>query len=173
MERIIGDYLDLNYEITQEKINAKKFKFLANIKANKRYKRLIKSAEKIKKSNTYRLNKENLSELFSFISSNHDGVFGCIKKVIVSDNTNSITGMMSSNNYNVSIIINKNEELFEFQAKYIDKNNNEKYYSVSGKDLSYKNNLELDYFMEILNKDLLETLSDYITDYISNFLRKE
>jgi len=172
MERLIGDYLDLNYAITQEKIKSKGIKFFINHKANKRYKRLIKSAEKIKKAN-YRLNRENLSELFSFIYSNHDGNFNCIKKVIVSDNTNSITGMMQTKDYSASIIINNIDAEFDFQAIFYDKDRNKHSFSVTSKDLSFHNNLELDNYMDKLNKDLLIAVSDYLVDYISNFLRKD
>ena len=172
MERLIGDYLDLNYAITQEKINAKGIKFFANHKARRRYKRLIKSADKIKKAN-YRLNRENLSELFSFIYSNHDGNFRCIKKVIISDNTNSITGMMQSDDYSASIIINNIDTEFDFQAIFYDQDRNKHSFSVTSEDLSFHNNLELDNYMEKLNKDLLIAVSDYLVDYISNFLRKD
>lgn len=173
MERLIGDFLDLNYHIIQERINSKLPKILANLRANYYHKKLIRSAKKIPNAKSYKLNKENLSEYFFFVLSNYEGKYGCIEKIIYSDTTKNLTALIRHDNWYGNIIIEKNDsKYFDFNLTYTGNSRGTQYYASHSINLSHEQ-IELNNLLAEINNKLLIDISNYLVDYISIFTRKE
>jgi hypothetical protein len=171
--RLIGDFLELNADILSNQFNSKYPKFIANLQAKYYRNKLIKSANKLKKSN-FILNTDNLVELFIYIYNNYEGNYGCINKILI-----------NLNNYNNSII--DTEIVIDNIKAHINIDTSNPKMTINGVIIKDKinhsfniNTYELksnkpvsSEVIPIINKKLLEDLSNYILEIIGNYSNKE
>lgn len=81
MDRIIGEYIEVNADIIDQEFNSKFPKFIAKMIANKQRSKLLKSVDKFVDSE-YVLSWMNLLEFFTLLNSNYyDEEYGHVKYV--------------------------------------------------------------------------------------------
>ena len=87
MDRIIGDYMEINSDIVVREFNSKLPKFISKWISRNQRKKLLSSIEKFRNSN-YILTWFNLVELFTYIFNNFepDHSYGIITKVEIINN---------------------------------------------------------------------------------------
>lgn len=168
--RLIGDFLEINADIISKKFKSKLPKFISNIYYNRYKKRLIKSLNKLKKSNLI-LNKENLYEFFIYCYNNFPpkGSYRSVNKIIYNDNNNDnlkIEGIIKIDNLEAIIDLEDDYDGFNISVKNKDlATGNYNNFSIHCIRLE-SNNIIAKEVLKIINKQLLEDIIIFITDNI-------
>ncbi len=170
MERtsnIIGDFLDINKEISMIKINGK-MEFIDNIRCKYYRNKLIKKTEKLSKANIP-LSKDNILELLTHIYSNYmpTGKFGYITSTTYYGNSNCYVAAIALGNCSYSLKVSNETEKFTISIISTGKREN-KGFTVELNEL-HSNNREIEDLIRPLNKALVDTMVDYILDTLKSY----
>ena len=165
MNRIIGDFFELNASILEKREKSKLPKFLSRYIWKKNIRNIFKNIELLRNSD-YVLNLFNITELATYIFNNFDDKkYKSIKLIKLTKliNYNSISIVIKFDN--IQALIEFVENSTSFDLKITSKDNKEQTstfnYTLNRLENS-RNNL-----VNILNKELRNVLCDYIYDSIS------
>ena len=158
--RLIGDFIEINADISNQQHNSKLPKFISKHRANRYRKRLIKSAKNIATSKMI-LNRDNLYEFFIYCYNNFkNGAFRSVFQVKADSNYSKIQAVLKFDIYYVIIYIEKDKEVFDIDIK--DRGaDDRKSCSVTVNELTSRNPKTSDLLKEV-NAELLENISEYI-----------
>lgn len=173
MDRIIGDFLEINADIVKQEVDSNLPKFLSKMKAKLFRKRLLKSLYKLKSSN-YILNSRNLSELFTYTFNNFPpmGEYNSIKhSKIIEDTGYSIRSeaVIEFDNIKCIIYLDSREKYFEINVSQTLENNNKMGFNLSLTELSSEKDQYKDIVSNI-NDKLVDELVSYIESIIKNYI---
>jgi len=178
IERLIGDFLELNAYIVQEEFNSKFPKFIAKIKSKKQRKRLLNNVEKIRNSGVV-LNVDNLMEYFSYLVSNYypETEFGAIIRCRVDEYSGLYEAVLSVEKQTAIITIDKAAyPKFNVSSRIITDNNTSEGINVQTEELQsdkYKKNKILSRINEILLNDICDFILEKIKPYQEDIKENE
>jgi len=163
--RIIGDFLEINSDITQAEFESKLPKFLKKFKFRKQRKRLLNNVSKLRESNMI-LEVDNLIELFSYVYNNFypEASYKCIKKCKLDKDT--YEAMVNFDNQ-VSVIV-IDEEIypkFNISSKIIVRDGVSEGIDIQT-DKLFSDNIVKNEILYRINRELLSVICDYIEDII-------
>lgn len=177
-DRLIGDFLEINADIIYQRQISKLPKLFSNMKAKYYHKKLIKRVNRLKKSN-YILTRDNLSELFSYIYNNFPP-YGSYKSILTSkinnEDATQVEGVILfgstelksyTNIYSYKAVISIDNEINKMDVM-VNLQKGDDYENLFFEiDKLYSENNKTSEILEILNKQLLDDLTDYILSVIS------
>ena len=166
MDRIIGDYLEVNSDIVSEEFNSKFPKFIAKRISRHQRKKLMNSIEVFRKSD-YILDWANIVELFTYVFNNFEPEhkFGVISNIEYYNNT--MEALVEFDGYYAIIYF-----------EYIDFNKDENKFSLKMKHNSFGIDIELSRLASHSRKaqeyvdELNYVLKNCIADYIEGIIKK-
>lgn len=174
MSRIIGDFLEINADIIQQRESSKLPKFIANIRASYHHKKLIKAVNKFKKSK-YILTKDNLAEFFAYTYNNFPP-YGSYKSVLASKindkNANEIEGIIKFDSYKAVITIDKRYKKFDISIYNKVSQISSQSCSINVEKLYSEKEVSSELLSKI-NEKILEDMCDYILSIIMIYYDKE
>jgi hypothetical protein len=165
MNRIIGDFLEVNASMLEKREKSKFPKFIANIIWNNDRKKLLKNINTLRNSN-YSLTMENISELSLYVFNNFDdkkykSIFLVkVNKLLTYDNMEMV---LKFDNITSIFDFNSNDNTFDVKIMEILDNDNRNNYNFT---LHRLNNSTVPVIGKI-NEELKNILCDYIYDIIS------
>lgn len=175
MERIIGEFLEINADIVKQEANSKLPSFLSKLRANYFRRKLLKSLYKLEKSD-YILNRNDISELFAYTFNNFPpkGSYNTIafSKVIERNGNIDTEGMIGFDKITCIFNLSTEKSYFDFSISSIDENG-EMHRFNSSLDRLYANNKN-DYYNDIIykiNKDLLKEIINYVESVLKMYKR--
>lgn len=172
--RIIGDFLEINSDIIQAEFESKLPKFLKKFKFRKQRKRLLSNVSKLRESNMT-LEVDNLIELFSYVYNNFypETSYKCIKKCKINVDKGIYEAMINFDNQ-VSVIVIEEETYpkFNISSKIIVRDGVSEGIDIQTDKLFSDNNAKNEILSRI-NKELLNTICDYIEDIIKPYYGSE
>ena len=170
--RIIGDFLEINADISRDQFYSKWPNCIARFVATRQRKRLLGSINKLRKSNIV-LDYNNLYEFFILLYSNYppEGSFGDVVKVLYSEEKGILEGILKFDNYNVLISLDDHSNgFFDIKAKKTENG------LTNGIDLSARQLMskkkEYESIYRDINKQILENICDYIEIIVKNFIKE-
>lgn len=169
--RIIGDFLEINADIVERRFKSKLPKILANIEEKHSRNKLIKTAKKIRESDNT-LNLYNLSELFIYTFNNFppNGNYKSIMISKVVDEGNIIEAVIKFEDIVSIINIDKKENTIDVN---ITQDNNTFFTRCNGLLKHSKKGSRVDIILMRINKELLNTITDYIIETLESYNRKD
>ena len=169
--RIIGDFLEINADIVERRFKSKLPKILANIEEKHSRNKLIKSAKKIQESNMI-LSIYNLSELFIYTFNNFppNGKYKSIMISKVVNDSNNIEAVIKFEDIVSIINIDKKENTIDVN---ITQDNNTFFTRCNGLLKNSKKGSRVDIILMRINKELLNTITDYIIETLESYNRKD
>lgn len=169
--RIIGDFLEINADIVERRFKSKLPKILANIEEKHSRNKLIKSAKKIQESNMI-LSIYNLSELFIYTFNNFppNGKYKSIMISKVVNDSNNIEAVIKFEDIVSIINIDKKENTIDVN---ITQDNNTFFTRCNGLLKHSKKGSRVDIILMRINKELLNTITDYIIETLESYNRKD
>ena len=171
MDRIIGDYLEINSDIVAREFNSKLPEFISKWISKKQRKKLLSSLYKFRDSD-YVLDWINLIELFTYVYNNFepDHSYGVINNTVLSSE-GRLEAFILFDNYQCLIYfdqlpINYSEEDIKFNLKMrnINANNGIDIYLTKLKGTSKQ--------VQDMVSELNYVLKNTITEYIESTLKK-
>lgn len=169
--RIIGDFLEINADIVERRFKSKLPKILANIEEKHSRNKLIKTAKKIQESNMI-LSIYNLSELFIYTFNNFppNGKYKSIMISKVVNDSNNIEAVIKFEDIVSIINIDKKENTIDVN---ITQDNNTFFTRCNGLLKHSKKGSRVDIILMRINKELLNTITDYIIETLESYNRKD
>lgn len=169
--RIIGDFLEINADIVERRFKSKLPKILANIQEKYSRNKLIKTAKKIQESNMI-LSIYNLSELFIYTFNNFppNGKYKSIMISKVVNDSNNIEAVIKFEDIVSIINIDKKENTIDVN---ITQDNNTFFTRCNGLLKHSKKGSKVDIILMRINKELLNTITDYIIETLESYNRKD
>ena len=168
MNRIIGDFLEVNASIIDKRYHSKFPKFISNYIWKKDQNKIIKNIESFRKSD-YILTLENISELALYIFNNFDDKkFKSIIKVKIDKSITYDNMEMILKFQNITAIFdfNSNDTTFEIKIMESLDDGNKNNFSFTLHSLSSGKRLSI---LDKINKELKNVLCDYIYEIISSY----
>ena len=168
MNRIIGDFLEVNASMIEKREKSKLPKFISNYIWKKDRQKLIKNIETLRNSN-YILRLENISELSLYIFNNFDEKkYKSIIKVKVDEliTYNSMEMILKFDNITAIFELNSNETTFDVKIMELLENDNRNNFNFTLHKLSNNKNLSI---LDKISIELKDVLCDYIYDIISSY----
>lgn len=175
MNRIIGDFFEINANIVKQEADSKLPSFLSKLRANFFRRKLLKSLYKLEKSN-YVLNAENISELFTYIFNNYPpkGNYNSIafSKVMERNGNVEIEGIVRFDKISCIINLSTEKSTFEISISSIDKDGERHQFNLFLDKLytDEKNTYYNDIVYQI-NKDLLKEIVNYTESVLKMYKR--
>ena len=175
MNRIIGDYFEINSDIVAKEFNSKLPKFISKRIAKKQRLKLLDSLTKFRESN-YIMNWINIVELFTYIYNNFDvdHKYKGVTKVEMYNNT--LEALVEFDGYYALIFFdhlpegNNNEEIkFNLRMRYISTDSND---TRNGIDIYLSSLKATSRNAQKYVDELNYVLRNYICDYIEETLNK-
>ena len=169
--RLIGDFLEINADIVERRFKSKLPKILANIEEKHSRNKLIKTAKKIQESNMI-LSIYNLSELFIYTFNNFppNGKYKSIMISKVVNDSNNIEAVIKFEDIVSIINIDKKENTIDVN---ITQDNNTFFTRCNGLLKHSKKGSKVDIILMRINKELLNTITDYIIETLESYNRKD
>lgn len=172
MERIIGDFLEINADIVKQEVDSNLPKFLSKLKAKHFRRKLMKRLYKLK-STEYILNSKNLSELFTYVFNNFPpmGEYNSIKysKVIEDGNSLRSEAVVEFDNIKCIITLDSNDKYFGINVSQTLEDDNRVGFNLSLNELYTEKEQYKDIISKI-NDKLLEELVSYIESILKNYI---
>lgn len=168
--RIIGDFLEINAQMVNQRETSKIPRFLSILRYKFYKRKLLKSLNKLRKSN-HILNMNNLSELFSYTFNNFPpyGDFGHISASKINNSeATELEAIVKSDSYRAVITIDKKYDNFEISIYNKKSDISTERISIS-LDKLYTDIESISEIIDLINKNLLEDICDYIYESISHY----
>lgn len=168
MDRIIGDYLEVNSDIVNKEFNSKLPKFMAKISSKNQRKKLLQSVNKFRNSG-YILTWNNLVELFTYVFNNFEPEhsYGVISNIEYYNNT--MEALVEFDGYH-ALIYFENIDPSLGDVKF----NLKMKYGNFGIDIQLSRLLgsakKTKEYVEELNYVLKNCIADYIEETIKRFM---
>lgn len=171
IERIIGDFLEINSDMIYQRDKSKLPKFLSKLRYKININKLLKRVEIFRNSNIY-LSKENVLELFNYLYNTFDNnifKFSSSNTIITiySFNKFIIDGSIISDNGNFLVVINiepPNSRFMEIRIRYYD--DNEQIFNNYNFSIEKFDNR---FVLEKLNFILKNFIADYIKSTLNSY----
>lgn len=168
-ERIIGDCMEINAEIVEQRFTSKLPKFIARIREKYYRDKLIKIITKLKVANKP-LTSNNLFEFFIYLYNNYPpkGSYKDIGYSVIIESSNRLIAKITGEKWDGQIKIDLSDltkfELYLTVYKEVNLNT----YNFTLKELTVSLEEVSDYVSE-MNTIILNNMSDYIIEYLSRF----
>ena len=165
MDRIIGDFLEVNASMIEKREKSKFPKFIANIIWKNDKKKLLKNIDTLRNSNYY-LTMQNISELSLYVYNNFDekqykSIFLVkINELITYDNMEMV---LKFENITAIFDFNSNDNTFDIKIMELNENEERNNYNFTLHRLNVSNIP----IIKRINDELKNVLCDYIYDIIS------
>ena len=166
MDRIIGDYLELNASMLEKREKSKYPKFISNYIWKNDKKKLFKNVEMLRKSD-YELSMQNIAELSLYVFNNFDdkkykSIFLVkVNEMISYDNMEMV---LKFKNITAVFDFNSNDNTFDVKIIEIGDEDERHNYNFTLHKLSNNRKLSI---IKPINDELKNVLCDYIIDVIS------
>ena len=172
MNRIIGDFFELNASMIEKREKSKFPKFISNIIWKNDKKKLIKNVESLRNSN-YILTMQNIAELSLYVFNNFDdkkykSIFLVkVNKVISYDTMEMVLKFKDKLNDITAIFdFNSNDNSFDIKITELDAEKNRHNYNFTLHRLVTNKSLSI---LDNINTELRNVLCDYIIETISQY----
>lgn len=165
MDRIIGDFLEVNASMVEKRQKSKFPKFIANIIWKNDKKKLLKNIDILRNSN-YSLTMQNISELSLYVYNNFEdkqykSIFLVkINELITYDNMEMV---LKFENITAIFDFNSNDNTFDIKIMELNENEERNNYNFTLHRLNVSNIP----IIKKINDELKNVLCDYIYDIIS------
>jgi len=165
MDRIIGDFLEVNASMIEKREKSKFPKFIANIIWKNDKKKLLKNIDTLRNSNYY-LTMQNISELSLYVYNNFDekqykSIFLVkINELITYDNMEMV---LKFENITAIFDFNSNDNTFDIKIMELNENEERNNYNFTLHRLNVSNIP----IIKRINDELKNVLCDYIYNIIS------
>lgn len=165
MDRIIGDFLEVNASMVEKRQKSKFPKFIANIIWKNDKKKLLKNIDTLRNSN-YSLTMQNISELSLYVYNNFEdkqykSIFLVkINELITYDNMEMV---LKFENITAIFDFNSNDNTFDIKIMELNENEERNNYNFTLHRLNVSNIP----IIKKINDELKNVLCDYIYDIIS------
>ena len=174
--RIIGDYLEINADIVTFRFRSKYPRFIKKILVNQKYKKLLNSLEKFRKSD-YILNVNNLYEFFIYIFNNYPpyGNYHSVDSITIKSielGKKQIEAKVCFDRIIAWIAIEEEGVSFEINAKEISPNKEQTGINITLQKMESKSS-SVNLLLQKINKQLIEDIYQYIFDIISSYKTSE
>ena len=169
--RLIGNFIEINADILSEQINSKLPKWMARFVANKHRRRLLRAAKRLYNAKIV-LDRDALSEFFTYVYNNYEGKYGIIKNIIISGNEydfDMVTNIIIDDDIRYVITITNQKEM-QIVCNPSYKTSNGGFNTFKTK--LYSSRKEYAEYLDILNSGLREELFKYINEIISQYIKK-
>lgn len=164
MERIIGNFLEINSDIVSVEATSKKPKIIKKLRSKFFRFRLLKMVKKLRKQN-YILTKENLIEFFTYTFNNFPP-YGRYKSVYVSKvHDDRIEAILYIDNNEILIFFDLKEKGFEFTISNHSEDGVNVNHLYCSENLSHKT-IQV---VADVNEVLKNNICDYLEETISAF----
>lgn len=170
VERLIGDFLEINANIVQDEFESKIPKFIKKFKYKKLRQRLLDNVDKLRQSEII-LNTDNLIEYFSYIVSNFypETKYGVITKCRVDEASGLYEAVLSFENQSAIISIDKSRyPKFNVSSRIILEDETASGINIETEQLQ-SDTYKKDKILGRINNMLLNDICNFITDRIKPY----
>ena len=173
MDRIIGDFLEINADIVKQQVDSTLPAFISKLRAKYFRKKLLRSLHKLKKKH-YVLTCKNIAELFTYTFNNFSpkGNYNSIKysKVKVdSESYFGIEGIVEFDNLTSIISMKSNDLYFEINTSITKDDGSKDQFNLTLQKMYTDNNKYHDTIYKI-NEKLLDELISYIDSILNHYI---
>jgi hypothetical protein len=168
MNRIIGDFLEVNASMIEKREKSKLPKFISNYIWKRDRNKLLKNIDTLKNSN-YVLSLENISELSLYIFNNFDDkkyksiIKVKIDKLITYENMEML---LKFDNITAIFEFSANETTFDVKIMELSENDTRNNFNFTLHKLSSNKSFSI---LDRINTELKNVLCDYVYEIISSY----